>query len=110
VKSGAKSLRRRPAKESAEELEDRRLRALERANWPSRLFKLGEEPEDDDPTLTPDQRVALVWGLTVDSWLAKHRSLPTFDRSSMPTRLVRRGKAPRTEAPPKPARRARKKR
>lgn len=63
-----------------------------------RVFKLGEEPSDDDDGLTPDQRVALVWGLTVDAWLAKHRRLPTYKRADMPTRLFRRGRPSRTSS------------
>ena len=51
---------------------------------------------DDD--LTPDQRVALVWGLSVDAWLARHPRLPDYTRATMPTRLFRNGRLVRRKA------------
>ena len=66
---------------------DARRRA--RASWPIRVFRLGEEPPDDVSHLTPDERIALVWPLTVRAWRLSGRELPDVPRSQWPGRVIR---------------------
>jgi hypothetical protein len=70
-------------------------RAAQRANWPIRRFRLGEEPEDDLlSSTTPEQRVAMVWSLTLDAWASAGREIPAYDRSNIPCRYFPSGSPP----------------
>jgi hypothetical protein len=74
---------------------EREKRARERARWPVRKFKLGEEPEDDlSATTTPAERLAMVWPLTVQAWTLAGRTLPVYERSTIPVRIYRDGERP----------------
>ena len=60
-----------------------------------RKFKLGEEPSDDlSDTTTPSERLAMMWPLAVEAWALAGRPLPTYDRSTIPIRIYRRGELP----------------
>ncbi len=49
------------------EQEEQRRKA--RASWPIRRFRLGEEPSDDlSDSTTPEERLAMMWPLTVDAY------------------------------------------
>ena len=75
--------------------DDKAARARARSSWPVRRFKLGEEPEDDlSETTTPEERLAMMWPLAVQAWTLSGRSLPTYDRSSIPIRVYRNGELP----------------
>lgn len=69
-------------------------RRLARAHWAGRLTKLVEEPELDPDVLamTPHDRVAMVWQLTMDSWAVTGRPVPSYQRATMPGRMVRGGR------------------
>lgn len=42
---------------------------MDRAQLPTRLYRLGEEPDDDYVArLTPAERMALVWPITLQAW------------------------------------------
>lgn len=69
----------------------------DRSQWPVRRYRLGAEPDDVHETTTPAQRIAMMWDLAREGWLLSGRSLPTYDRSSTPTRLYRRGERPPEE-------------
>jgi len=57
----------------------------ERANWPVRLFRLGEEPGDDQSQVnTPEQRLAMMWELARDAWSLAARPLPGYARHETP--------------------------
>jgi hypothetical protein len=57
----------------------------ERANWPVRLYRLGEEPPDDQSLLnTPEQRLAMMWELALGAWSLGARPLPTYAREETP--------------------------
>lgn len=48
-----------------------------RGDWPVRVYRLGEEPGDDlSATTTPEERIAMVWQLTLDAWAMAGRELP----------------------------------
>ena len=70
----------------AESLQKRR-RA--RAEWPVRKFRLGEEPDDGLADTTVEERVAMVWQLTLDAWASAGRQIPDYPRSEMPVRILR---------------------
>lgn len=68
---------------------DERRRA--RAGWPIRKVALGEEDlTDPRDASTVDERLALVWTLTRQQWALAQLELPSYRRSEMPGRLVRR--------------------
>lgn len=57
-------------------------------------MRLGDEPDLDPDVLDmrPDERVAMVWRLTLDAWAVAGHEIPTYHRRSMPGRLVRLGR------------------
>ena len=78
------------SKESDSEGAARQARALARRSWPIRRYALGEEPSEDlAKSTSPDQRVAMVWPLTVLSWRLARLEIPDYDRRSAPG-IVRR--------------------
>lgn len=63
-----------------------------RAGWPITRHRFGEEPSDDlSAVTTPAQRVAMMAELAESAWLVSGRSLPVYDRASMPGRLFHPG-------------------
>lgn len=62
-----------------------------RAAWPVRKFRLGEDPDDDFADTTVEERVAMVWQMTLDAWSSAGREIPTYRRSEMPVRVLRQG-------------------
>lgn len=62
-----------------------------RAAWPVRKFRLGEEPDEDLADTTVEERVAMVWQMTVDAWSSAGREIPTYRRSETPVRVLRKG-------------------
>lgn len=72
----------------ADSAQDRR-RA--RANWPVRKFRLGEEPDDGLANTTVEERVVMVWQLTLDAWACAGWRIPDYPRSDMPVRVLRKG-------------------
>lgn len=89
----------------AEPFEERR-RA--RAHWPVRKFRLGEpsageregcasragkEPRGDVAGTTVEERVDMVWQLTLDAWASAGWPIPSYPRSEMPVRVLRKGEA-----------------
>lgn len=65
---------------------------VDRSHWPTRLTRL-HDPEDESYilSLTPEQRVEMVWQLTLDAWGFKEGLLdePRLRRDI--GRVVRRG-------------------
>lgn len=63
-------------------------RALRKA-WPLRVYRLGEEPGDDlSSTTTTEERLAMVWPLTLEAWETAGRPLPSYTRAETPIRAV----------------------
>jgi hypothetical protein len=64
-------------------------RAAARHTWPVRVFRLGEEPDDDLlTTSTPAERLAMLWELTLDAWTLAGRQLPEYSRAETPVRVL----------------------
>ena len=78
-----------PSRSPAEGSAEQRRRA--RAAWPVRKFRLGEEPADDMAGTTVEERVEMVWQLTLDAWSSAGREIPTYRRSEMPVRVLHKG-------------------
>jgi hypothetical protein len=69
---------------------DAEARRRARASWPIRAVKLGrEELVDPRDRSTVDERVALVWQLTLEQWALAGREFPDYRRSDAPGRVVR---------------------
>ena len=69
-----------------------RERARQRAEWPVRSFRLGEEPDDDlSETTTVAERLSMMWPLAVEAWTLSGRPLPDYHRGNLPARLYRAG-------------------
>ena len=65
-------------------------RATSRRTWPVRVFTLGAEPRDAlDHSTTPEERLAMVWSLTVEAWMLSGRPMPAYARTAAPVRLGR---------------------
>ena len=65
----------------------------DRSHYPTRKLTLQEEGRDDDVRrLTPEERVAMVWPLTVQAWTFKdgHFDEPRLRRDLV--RTLRRGR------------------
>ncbi len=59
-----------------------------RRSWPVRVYRLGEEPGDDlSLSTTPEQRLAMVWDLTVSAWALSGIALPDYPRAATPVVL-----------------------
>lgn len=60
----------------------------ERQAWPVVQRTLRDPERDVLVPGTPEERVAMVWPLTLSAWSLSGRPLPTDRRSEMPGRLV----------------------
>jgi hypothetical protein len=70
-------------------------RRARRAQWPVRVYRLGEGPGDDlSGDTTPAQRLAMMWPLAVEAWAVAGRALPSYRRHELPL-STRRTTAPR---------------
>ena len=68
-------------------------RARDRANWPIKVYKLGEEPSDDlSESTTPEERLVMMWELAERGWLLTGREIPDYHRENMPGRVIRNGR------------------
>lgn len=73
--------------------EEAASRAAARASWPGLKTTLAEAPGADDlsASTTAEQRLAMMWELTLGAWALTGLPLPDYTRASMPGRLVRPG-------------------
>jgi hypothetical protein len=66
----------------------------DRSTWPVRKFRLGEEPSDDlSHATTAEERLAMVWTLTLEAWALLGEPLPEYTRETMPVRKFMRAEA-----------------
>lgn len=66
-------------------------RSAARAAWPGRKLAAGETTSDDlSSSTTAEDRVAMVWQLTLDAWAMSGRPIPDYRREDSPGRVIRR--------------------
>lgn len=71
---------------------DEEARRRARAGWPVRMYRLGEEPPDVlPPEVSPEERLAITWRLSLEAWSLTGRPFPDYDRAHIPSRLFRLG-------------------
>ncbi len=78
--------------EMAESVEDRerKARAEARKSWPIRVYRLGEEPDDDlSATTTATERLEMMWPLAVDAWASSGQAIPDYPREKTPIHAIR---------------------
>jgi hypothetical protein len=71
------------------EAEEQRKRAAQRAAWPIRRVRLGEETDDLSEVTTATERIAMMWPLAVEAWSMAGLPIPDYTRETMPGRLLR---------------------
>lgn len=73
--------------------EEAAARAAARAKWPGLKTTLADAPgaEDLSATTTPEQRIGMMWELTLGAWSLTGLPLPDYTRANMPGRLIRPG-------------------
>lgn len=69
---------------------EREARRRQRAGWQIRRVSLEDERAPDVSALSPNERVAMVWRLTLDAWAISNRPMPTYSREEAPGRVLRR--------------------
>ena len=62
----------------------------DRAGWPIKRRKLGEDDRGVITGSTPSELFAMVEQLTRDAWAMAGRSMPETARAELPGRLIRR--------------------
>lgn len=71
-------------------MDPRARRAVDRANWPIRSFRLGEEPTDNLAAMTtPVQRLAMMWPLACQAWSLSRQEIPAYARAETPGLVIR---------------------
>jgi len=66
--------------------------AVDRSSWPVRVYRLGEEPsEDQSAASSPEQRLAMMEPLATEAFAISGRPLPTYRRAECPVALRRLG-------------------
>lgn len=74
---------------------DRARRAAARRTWPVRILPFGEEPADDlCARTTAEERLAMVWELTLEAWELAGMSIPDHARHETPGRVLLPGEEP----------------
>ena len=68
----------------------RETRRQARANWPVCKFRLGDEPLDDVSHLSPNERVSLLFDVSMTAWRTSGKPLPDLPRSQWPGTVIRR--------------------
>ena len=62
----------------------------DRSHWPVRVYRLGEEPDDDlSASTTLTERLEMVRTLRDRTWELTGRPLPTYRRSEIPMCVIR---------------------
>jgi hypothetical protein len=71
---------------------DAQTRRAARAAWPVVVRAIDDTADDDLSAVTdPAQRIRMMWPLAVEAWLLAGRSLPSYARANIPSRVFRTG-------------------
>ena len=65
-----------------------------RSDVPVRIFPLREQPGDLSTTTSAEERVAMVWELTLQSWELSGRPMPVYSRHEAPVRTFPLAESP----------------
>jgi hypothetical protein len=61
------------------------LRSRSRQDWPIEVRSLADpEKEDLSRTTTPEERLAMVWTLTLEGWALAGQAIPDYPRRHTP--------------------------
>ena len=72
-------------------------RVHDRSSWPVRVFRLGAEPGDDLSSFTTaEDRLEMVWTLTVEAWTLAGLPIPEYSRAQTPVRVFQRSALEKT--------------
>jgi hypothetical protein len=64
-------------------------RREKRKSWPVRVFRLGEEPDDDlSQATSAEARLDMMWPLALEAWSLTGRALPDYPREKIPIRRL----------------------
>ncbi len=56
----------------------------------AKVYRLTDQPSDDlSETTTAQERLAMVWPLTVEAWSLTGVAIPDYDRRDVPIRIKR---------------------
>jgi hypothetical protein len=81
---------------------DRKARAAARRSWPVRVYRLGEEPDDDLSTsTTAAERIEMMWPLALDAWSSAGLPIPDYPRNEAPIRVIRPADSSRAKGEPR---------
>jgi hypothetical protein len=68
----------------------RDARVAARARWPIRVVPLSTAVRDDlSLVTTAEERLTMMWELTLDAWAVAGRTVPTYSRGDTPVRIIR---------------------
>jgi hypothetical protein len=62
---------------------------LDRSSWPVRVFSLKDAPGPDlSSVTTAEERLAMVWQLTLEAWSLAGGAIPGWNRNEGPIRVA----------------------
>lgn len=72
---------------------DDAARRAARASWPGLKTTLAQAPgaEDLSAGTTPEERLGMMWELTVGAWALTGKPMPDYSRANMPGKMIRPG-------------------
>jgi Ni/Co efflux regulator RcnB len=74
-----------------EEQNDEEVAKALRRSWPVRKYRLGLEPSDDlSDSTTAEERLEMMWPLTLEAWSLAGKALPAYRRHEAVVRRFRR--------------------
>lgn len=69
----------------------RETRRAARKDWPMRKGSLHDPPQDDlSDSTTAEERLQMVWTLTLEAWELAGLPMPDYERHNIPMRVIRR--------------------
>lgn len=74
-------------------MSDRNARRSSRASWPVRKLALGDEgPGAGRIAGSAAYLFGVAWQLSLEAWRLSGRELPSYERSEMPVKVIRRNR------------------